>query len=104
MNKQIEEMKQEINTALARPCGKAKCLTCEFINEENCEPAIIADHLYKQCYRKSTDVAREIFKEIQSYCIGRRWRDRDIVSFEIDAVKYVELKKKYESEGADDEF
>lgn len=54
--KQIEEMKREINIALARDCSKARCLTCEFINEENCEPAIIAEWLYTAGYRKQSEV------------------------------------------------
>ena len=53
--KQIDEMKQDINTALARDCSKARCLTCEFINEENCEPSIIAEHLYNEGYRKQSE-------------------------------------------------
>ena len=53
--KQIEEIKREVNTALARDCSKARCLTCEFINEENCEPAIIAESLYNAGYRKQLE-------------------------------------------------
>lgn len=46
------------------------------------------------------EVAREIFEEMQSCLIQRHWNGLDIVSFEFDAVKYAELKKKYtESEG-----
>ena len=56
--KQIEEMKREINTALTRDCSKSRCLTCEFINEENCEPSIIAEHLYNAGYRKQSEVIR----------------------------------------------
>ena len=52
--KLIEEMKRDVNTALARDCSIGKCLTCEFINEENCEPAIIAEHFYNAGYRKQS--------------------------------------------------
>jgi HEPN domain-containing protein len=48
----------------------------------------------------ASEVAREIFEEMQSCLIQRHWNGLDIVSFEFDAVKYAELKKKYtESEG-----
>lgn len=41
------------------------------------------------------EVAREIFEDMQSCLIQRHWNGLDIVSFEFDAVKYAELKKKY---------
>ena len=39
--------------------------------------------------------AREIFEDMQSCLIQRHWNGLDIVTFEFDAVKYAELKKKY---------
>lgn len=48
--------------------------------------------LYKMAREK---VAREIFEEMQSCLIQRHWNGLNIVSFEFDAVKYAELKKKY---------
>jgi hypothetical protein len=40
-------------------------------------------------------VAKQVFEEMQSCLIQRHWNGLDIVSFEFDAVKYAELKKKY---------
>lgn len=60
--KQIEEMKREVNTALARDCSRARCLTCEFINEENCEPSIIAEHFYNAGYRRQSEGEWKIMK------------------------------------------
>ena len=48
-------------------------------------------------------LAREIFEDMQSCLIQRHWNGLDIVSFEFDAVKYAELKKKYTKEGEDKE-
>lgn len=45
-----------------------------------------------------SEVAREIFKEMQSCLVMRHWHGHDILSFEFDAVKYAELKKKYTGE------
>ena len=45
-----------------------------------------------------SEVAREIFKEMQSCLVMRHWVGHDILSFEFDAVKYSELKKKYTEE------
>ena len=42
-----------------------------------------------------SEVAMEIFEEMQSCLIQRHWNGLDIVSFEFDAVKYAELKMKY---------
>ena len=46
-----------------------------------------------------SEVAREIFKEVQSCLIKRHWNELDIVSFEFDAVKFAEIKKKYTEGG-----
>ena len=42
-----------------------------------------------------SEVAREIFEEMQSFLMIRHWHGNDILTFEFDAVKYAELKKKY---------
>lgn len=63
--KQIfEEIKREVKTALARPCGKAKCSTCEFRNEENCDPSIIAEYLCNADYRKRSEVIDDFVKRL----------------------------------------
>jgi hypothetical protein len=56
-----------------------------------------ADSIIKKA---NQELAREIFKEIQSCLVRRHWNGFDIVTFEFDAVKYAELKKKY-TEGED---
>lgn len=48
--------------------------------------------------KAKAEIAREIFEEMQSCLIQRHWNGLDIISFEFDAVKYAELKKKYTEE------
>lgn len=55
----IEQMKKEIKTALTYDCSKARCLSCKHINEENCEPAIIADHLIRIGYVRAEWISVE---------------------------------------------
>ena len=58
-----------------------------------------AANSYKMHYEKvKTEVAREIFEEMQSCLVQRHWNGLDIVTFEFDAVKYAKLKKKYTEE------
>jgi hypothetical protein len=52
-----------------------------------------------KCYRKN--VAKEIFAEIEA-CFGRSGALPETVGL-VDFIKLAELKKKYESEGADDD-
>jgi predicted metalloprotease len=59
-------------------------------NPHGCQDGIVFKKLVEYGYRKSTDVAREIFAEIDKTAYG-------------DADFFKMLKKKYESEGADDE-
>jgi len=113
-NKQIEEMKRDIKTALSRPCSAGRCLTCEFINEDNCEPPIIADHLYHAGYRKASEVALEVINtalskiQIMISAIKAQEESGNVTEFNggaRTALKIVfkditELKKKYtEGEG-----
>ena len=92
--KQIEEMKRECNIALARDCSKAKCLNCKFINEENCDPAIIAEHLYNAGSRKASEVARNIFGNLR--ILGHVDFDGNIC---IRKDSFDELEKEYTEEG-----
>ena len=65
-DKQIEEMAKAINVADHEYCN-GKCLGCEHksmrIEDCACVDMAIAKGLVNAGYRKSTDVAREIFEE-----------------------------------------
>jgi len=91
MNKQIEEMARTM-------CGEKEhsCAECDSCNL--CEFWIEAQILYANEYRKSTDVAREIFEEIKKHLVFNTYGIATISE-----KTFAELKKKYESEGADDE-
>ena len=83
MNKQVEEMRKDLI--------KAEWWT---LNEESgsfdYNHQVTAENLYCMGYRKASTVARAIFAEIDKTAYG----DMDFFKM---------LKKKYESEGADDE-
>ena len=57
------------------------------------------DALVEARRKTEVEVAREIFEEMQSCLMIRHWHGNDILTFEFDAVKYAELKKKYTEEG-----
>ena len=94
-DKQIEEMAKI--TCLCNACGICECdkEPCDL----DCSEGKAMERLYNAGYRKSQDVAEEIFAEIEtllnlSKCYGDSgiYFERDI---ETDIAK---LKKKYESE------
>lgn len=100
-DKQIEEM-ADIICKSNNPTMRTHCDKCVFSGmcdiQDGCEA------LYNAGYRKASDVAREIFEEIEklisSECLVIK--DEDGIRGYVDAsVHYilVELKKKYESEG-----
>ena len=60
----------------------------------------VAFELYNADYRKASEVAREIFSEIEKYLIPHRLGAFNCIYLN-DVL--AELKKKYESEGVDDE-
>ena len=97
MNKQIEEMAKIVRIAMngCNGCG------CHWADGDCVRPPDIpcslndkiiksVQNLYDNGYRKASDVARAIFAEIDKTAYG----DMDFFKM---------LKKKYESEGADDE-
>ena len=61
-DKQIEEMANEI-------CSEYDCVipcqNCAYYGYANCRDVKSAEKLYTAGYRKSTDLAREIFEEIE---------------------------------------
>lgn len=93
MNKQIDEIKE-----LAEKL--------RFIDELQYNPNYTPSYQRAMClnklgYRKASDVAMEIFEEIEGLMwdavIGGKYPAKVI-----NPDKFAELKKKYESEGADD--
>ena len=67
------------------------CITCSYHNGCACEDD--AKNLYNAGYRKSTDVARKIFEEIDAFI---KRLDIEYGYFLRDMKKdYAELKKKY---------
>ena len=106
MSREIEVMARIICKPTA---NKGNCDNCGF--KKQCSKFDDAADLYNAGYRKSVDVVREIFAEIEELLkiytfpvvkIGVV----EIVKepfFCIDKQDFYNLKKKYESEGADDE-
>ena len=99
MNKQIEEMVKIMNET----CNvydeqgnhiRNKCYECECWSDDNhccCSyNSKEAETLYNAGYRKSTDVVREFITDFEKSCFG--------YFGEFYASKYVNFKKKYESE------
>lgn len=111
MNKQIEEMAHDM---------------CEYYYEGTCyqdkKPCDCkcyiftdAQYLYGKGYRKYKDVVEKIFAEIEKHIQEKKkaismfkdgeddFYDGEIHALEVFAHLLAELKKKYESDGADDE-
>ena len=85
-DKQIEEM--------AKIChfyDDGICHLCEELLvscDRKCDLAILVENLYNAGYRKSTEVAREIFEEI--------WYVGDTINgIVLSPTEFAELKKKY---------
>ena len=106
-NEQIEEMVKVMNECcnsydeqgnhLGNKCFNCECwcdtnyVCCSYNKKE-------ATALYNAGYRKASEVAREIFEEIES-CIWSETHYGDSkLCFEINSAKYAELKKKYTEE------
>lgn len=88
--KQIDEIAKLI-------CAYPQCIHYNIIGacaNTECQTVDIAEHLYNADYRKSTDVAEEIFAEIEGLmldgAIGGKYPAKVI-----NPDKYAELKKKY---------
>ena len=125
MNREIEDIARVLNECcnvydeqgrhIRNKCGECECWSddnhccCSYNSKE-------AEALYTAGYRKTTDVAREIFAEIERKIASMEYKvntPRKSVSVEelkeqVDWVLHevvpntiAELRKKYESEGAD---
>lgn len=94
IDKQIEEMVKNIDTVMQSRCFHKSCNECEFDRYAICKATMLADALVNDYgYRKASEVAKEIFEEIDRLCIDT------FGNFNHRA--FAELKKKYESEKDD---
>jgi hypothetical protein len=94
-DKQIEEMGEYIAEFAYSKCSIAtSCDGCKWHGNTNkkadCLDYLIAENLYNAGYRKKSEVAREIFEEIEDVI-------NNIGYF--DEIDFRSLKMKYESEG-----
>ena len=90
--KQIEEMAKDI-------CKLADCALLECMPDKHCTSYKYAQRAVDKGYRKSSDVAREIFEEIEASAKVKYWRGGGLVVFEVNGEDFAELKKKYTEEG-----
>ena len=98
MNREIEEMAKTLCGQKEHSC--AECDSCDL-----CEFWLEASILYANGYRKATDVVAEVLEILselkENYLADDDVREACAISYA--EIKIVALKKKYESEGADDE-
>ena len=106
MNKQIEEMAKVI----CFDCENRSCAVCK--DHDYCRSYSVASNLYNAGYRKIADVTGEIFAEIAKclHIVNFPFINSEGCLTPIHAPylaiypnDLAELKKKYESEGIDDE-
>lgn len=121
MNKQIEEMAKDIEFCdrnLVANCHNVKCKECRyFYSKEDCYMLRLSEMLIAKGYRKASDVALEVIKKVEQiltvkiigieedlfHGTAAHWDGTRRNCYEELLVELAELKKKYESEGADDE-
>ena len=93
-DKQIEEMAKVIDSEY--DCV-IPCQSCAYYEYANCRDVKSAEKLYAAGYRKSTEIAEEIFEEIWENADLLYDGYRDIVV--ITEKDFAELKKKYTEGG-----
>lgn len=94
MNKQIIKMAKDL--CHARDCHiKNEPTECY----HGCKAWVYAERAVNKGYRKSTDVAREIFELIERKLIFIRDADTDDIRGVVTIKDITRIKKKYESEG-----
>ena len=96
--KQIAEMAVKCCTRNPQAHTAEECLQCEFKNGM-CDIYKLAKTLYKEDYRKASEVAREIFAEIETSLKFRFIEGETHLT--IRKTDYDTYKKKYESEGGE---
>ena len=105
-DKQIEEMAVEFAKINCNPKGCYNCNLCDEYGslELNCEDYLsyrtMAETFYNAGYRKSTDVARDIFAEIEketnTYEVPfSNGEIKGLIVMAIDKEDYNSIKKKY---------
>ena len=96
IDKQIDSMTKDLchtETCEIKKIG----IPCNHI----CKAHIYATRAIDKGYRKASEVAMEIFDEIESCKWSETQYGDQMLCFEINSEKYTELKKKYESEKDD---
>lgn len=96
--KQIEEMREDIS-CLERECRsyckERKCIECHlFFARMDCQNHFIAEGLTAKGYRKASEVAREIFEDIETYMFYHENIPNTIYKT-IDFNLFNAIKKKY---------
>ena len=64
-DKQIEEMAKDFDTVIQRRCFHKSCNECEFNRYDTCKALEATTLINDYGYRKASEVAREIIKEIE---------------------------------------
>ena len=91
-DKQISEMRY-----LADEMGKA--ISTEYERRVLADERKLEEVLKANGYRKASEVAEEIFEEIEASAKVKYWRGGGVVVFEVNGEDFAELKKKYTEEG-----
>jgi hypothetical protein len=87
-DKQIDEMAKVM-------CFQADSCTVKSCVQVNCEKTWLAENLYNAGYRKASEVAREIFEEIEKITMHNVTSSHGIWLMSMGEVAFAELKKKY---------
>lgn len=105
-DKQIREMEQ---IGSKHPCDREDCSKCLAMNRR-CNDFLFAERLYNAGYRKASDLAEEIFAEIEETFKECLWflenhpsdyprMDRTKINVYKDNLQYIgEIKNKYKGE------
>lgn len=106
-DKQIEEMAKALTRYEYHLCErlpKDRCLLTSAVHAQvSCDYCKIAEFLVNEGYRKASDVVREIFEEIEGL-LAHHYIEWDWCYYDDELGEdFADLKKKYESEGANDE-
>ena len=104
-DKQIEEMAKVIHQAEMEDMMLKVTGDIDYLIDAMPMNVYVAQELYNKGYRKASDVARDIITDVieilnDEYVRCNKWEAHIILTI---TQKVAELKKKYESEGADDE-
>lgn len=90
---QAEEIEEMTEVLCAIECKGMKCDSCDHYG---CEYSSLAEALYNVGYRRASDVAREIFAELETKA---PWFCENQTAYEHFNEELAELKKKYLEDG-----